>query len=492
MPHTLATQHLSLSPNTQLMIPSPSTPPLSLSYHSPLFCVYITQVFLSPLDFFLENLPDDLLVTSIDLPALDGPTDLPPIPPSLAPSSSSSQLGGLNSTHPNSSQTHAPSVSPLGQPLTQQHSPATSVSPAPKATPPPSTTPSGGGPLVTGAGLTTSAAAVPPNATIVSTSGDPTPALPNVSSTSASPYPNVATPPSSVPMAMGTHARMPYISYSGGMPSSVAPAINSQMTQGGMQQAGMGGYSLRHPAPSPGVMQGQMVHSPNMMSNQHRMMQMRHRPMMHPVHGGHAMMGGHPQQSMGMHHPHMAIHRGAQQMGGVNMAGGGMMQNAGGIHMNPNLHMQYDPRSRMAIVGKPGMHHARMVSPHHVQQHPGMHVQRHQNMIMGGHPHQYMDPSGYQGHMQGYSMVPRQNAMIAPSSQMMPHTQPMIAQQAPSPNPQQNQPPAESNSLPGQLGGAPSPQLQVATPPQQQATPPQQQATPPQQQTPGAAPLTVS
>ncbi|CAI8036377.1 hypothetical protein GBAR_LOCUS20381, partial [Geodia barretti] len=261
-------------------------------------------------DFFLEDLPDDLLVTSIDLPGLDGPatTDLP----SVAGVSQPQQLpAGLNSTPPPPSTSQprslAPSVSPLTQPLSQQQSPATSVSPVAKPTPPLQLNTLGGGPLLKnrgGGGLTTSTAGAPLNTTVVSTSADPTTALPNISSTSATavPYSNMAT---SVSPAMGT-PRMPsasstpfsYNSYSGGM-TSVAAGMNSQV---GMQpQApGMGGY-LRHPGSGQvmGVMPGQqMVHSPNMMRQQHRMMT-RQRKKMHPeVHGG-PMMSTHPQRSMG-------------------------------------------------------------------------------------------------------------------------------------------------------------------------------------------------
>jgi hypothetical protein len=505
-----------LCPQTSKLPPSLHLHPLpSLSYTLPFSCLRFSP------DFFLEDLPDDLLVASIDLPGLDGPatTDLP----GMAGVSQPQQLpAGLNSTPPPPSTAQprslAPSVSPLAQPLSQQQSPATSVSPVAKPTPPPQSNTLGGGPLLNnsiggGGGLSTSTAGAPLNTTVVSTSADPTPALPNISSTSATavPYSNMAT---SVSPAMG-NPRMPsasstpfsYNSYSGGM--TVSAGMNSQVAMQ-PQAPGMGGY-LRHPGSSQvmggPVMHGQqMVHSPNMMTQQQHRLIMRQRQMMHPgVHGG-PMMSTHPQQSMGMpqqiHHSQMAMHRGAaaQQMGqgGMTMGGGGMMQ-PGAMHMNPGMHISYDPRTRMTMVGKPGIHH-RMPGPQHVQHHPGMHHPRPQSMIMGGHPHQYMDPSGYQGHMQrGYSMVPAQNAVLPPHShhQMMAPHMMTQQQQMPVSNPQQShpaqqpRPPSEGvvgqgSPLPGQLGG---PQLQIATPPQSQATPPSQQTTP-QQPTPGQSPAT--
>jgi hypothetical protein len=473
-------------------------------------------------DFFLEDLPDDLLVSSIDLPGLDGPatTDLP----GMAGASQPQQLpAGLNSTPPPPSTSQprslAPSVSPLAQPLSQQQSPATSVSPVAKPTPPQQSNTLGGGPLLNnsiggggGGGLATATAGAPLNTTVVSTSADPTPALPNISSTSATavPYSNMAT---SVSLAMGT-PRMPsasstpfsYNSYSGGM-TSVSAGMNSQVAMQ-PQAPGMGGY-LRHPGSSQvmggAVMAGQqMVHSPNMMTQQHRMIMRQRQMMHHGVHGG-PMMSTHPQQqAMGMHHTQMVMHRGAatQQMGpgGMTMVGGGMMQPGGAMHMNPGMQMSYDHRTRMTMVGKPGIYH-RMPGPPHVQHHPGMHHQRPQSMMTGGHPHQYIDPSGYQGHMQrGYSMVPVQNAVLPPHShhQMMAPHMMTQQQQMPVSNHQQSHHPAQQprppsegvvgqgSPLHGQLGG---PQLQIATPPQSQATPPSQQTTPSQQPTPGVTPL---
>ncbi|CAI8041584.1 CREB-binding protein [Geodia barretti] len=470
-------------------------------------------------DFFLENLPVDLHVavprqdsmsppvTSIDLLGIDGPatTDLP----SMAGVSQPQQLpAGLNSTPPPPSTSQprslAPSVSLLAQPLSQQQSPATSVSPVAKPTPPLQLNTLGGG--RGGGGLTTSTAGAPLNTTVVSTSADPTTALPNISSTSATavPYSNMAT---SVSPAMGT-PRMPsasstpfsYNSYSGGM-TSVAAGMNLRV---GMQPRAlvMGSY-LRHPGPSQGmggaVMPGQqMVHSPNMMTQQHRMMT-RQRKKMHPeVHGG-SMMSTHPQRSMGQNvvlPPHS--HQVSSQM----MAPHILTQQQQMPVSNPTPRQSHPaqqpcPPSK-GVVGEesplPGqqmVHSPNMMTQQHrmmTRQRKKMHPEVHGGPMMSTHPQQSMG----------------QNAVLPPhshqvSSQMMAPHMMTRQQQMPVSNPtprqshpsQQPCPPSkgvagEGSPLPGQLGG---PQFHIAMPPQSQATPTSQQSTPSQQPVPGVTPL---
>lgn len=493
----------------------------------------LLSLFPSLTDFYLEDLPDDLLVNSIDLPSLDGPAtaDLANM---TGLNSQPQTMPGLSATPPTSSQAQimqsSVSMMPQQQQQTTQQLPAASSAVQPtQPHPPPSSTPvplSNSNPQ-RATGLTTSAGA-PPNTTVVSTTADPTPALPNISSTSATAYPaNVANPLPSATLGMTMPPRGPpasnsYNSYVGGMTSS-APAINSQMNPMQPQQTQqMVNYissgSLRHPSatPSMGHMHGQMVHphaqQRNMIAGQPGMIQMRQRqPMMHPMHGASSMMAGHPQAPMGMqHHSHMIAHGGQQ----VGMSGGMMQHNHGAMHMPPNMHLSpYDPRSRMmqpAIMTKPGMsiHHHRMQNPHQMQ-HPAMHPGRiaPRPHVPGNHMQYVGDPSGYQGNMRGgYQVAPGQSGLSphsqAGSSQMLNQQLPVANTVPPNPQnmPTQQQPPrppsegvAQGSPLPGQLSSTAGAQLQVATPPhQQQATHPHQQATPSQPHPQGAAALNVS
>lgn len=497
--------HTDLLPNTVFL----SLRVNSLSYllnpshsHSPFVVQSATSLFTFP-DFLLEDLPDDLLVTNIDLPALDGPstadfTNMPGL------NSAQQPVPGLNSSLPPNSQPHP--TSSMSQSLTQ---PPTSVNPA-VPNPPPSSTPvalqnSNMGTLTTTAGAS-------PNTTVISTSADPTPSLPNISSTSATPYPANAAM-ASVPLsaAMGTHPRMPsastpfsYNSY--GMTSS-APAINSQMNPMQPQQQQMinfvgGGGGVRHPSANPNMSRVpvNIAQQHGMMSQQPGMMQVR-RPMMHHAP---SMMPGHPQQGMGMH---MVANRVQQMNPGMNM-GGGMAHGHGGMTMHPNMHITtYNARTRMmehTMMAKPGIHHHRMQgAPHQMQHHP-MHAhgmnpirQQMQGPVMGPQHHFSGTPSGYHSQVHpGFPMPMGQNPGVVPppthpvSSQMLPQQGMALATSNTATMPQQNMPsqqqqphpPTEGvgqgSPLPGQLhvAGGPGPQLQVATPPQQQATPPQQQA----------------
>ena len=472
-------------------------------------------------------------MTTIDLPALDGPAtaDLANMTGLNSAPSQPQVMPGLNSTPPTSSQgqmmqSNTSSVSMMPQQQTStQPLPAASASSAvqPTQPPPPSSTPvplpNSNAPRATG--MTTSAAAGgPPNTAVISTTAHPTPALPNISSTSAAQYPaNVANPLSSATpgMAMaprGPPASIPYNSYVGGMTSS-APAINSQMNPMQPQPAQqmvnyMGGTgSLRHPpgTHSMGPVPGQLVHHQQqraMMAGQPGMMQLRQRQptMMHPVHGGSSMMPG---QAMGMqHHSHMITH-GGQTMG----MGGRLMQHNPGMHMAaPNIHLSpYDPRSGMmqpTMISKSGMsiHHHRMANPHPIQ-HPAMRMAPRPH-VAPNHMQYVGDPlGGYQGNMRGgYPVAPGQSALSphsqAGSAQMMnqqlattvpTNQQNMLTQQQPPRPPSEPQ----GSPLPGQLTSAAGTQLQVATPPQQQqVTPPHQQATPSQQHAQGAAAHNVS
>ena len=446
---------------------------------------------LSPLpDFFLGDLPDDLLVTNIDLPALDGPStaDLTNMTcPNSTTAQLQQQLAGLNSTPPNSLQARPtqPSVSPMTRP--PPTSAAANLTPQ---QPPPASTPvplhNSSSPHMAGMTTTSSAstAGVSPNASVIRTYANPTPALPSISSTFTAPYPaNVAT-------ALPGMTRLPsasttfYNSY-GGMTLS-APAIKSQMNPMQQQQQQQqpqqsqqmvdymsGSGSLQHPSANMGPVSAQMVQQWNMMSGQPGMVVMRQR-LVHP-----SMMSHPQQQTMRMQqHTHMAMRQ-------INMAGGGtcMIQpDDGDMHMDPNIHLTaYDPRTCMM--------HGMTPRP-----------QLQGNPIMGGAPHQYVaDPTGHQSHIRGgYLMGPVQNTLPPQShpasSQMMTQQHPMqlpAANAVPQPNMlSQQQPPCPTFEGVGQARQPPGPQLQVAPPPQ---LPPQQQATPPRMPNHAAmVPITVS
>ena len=471
---------------------------------------------LSPLpDIFLRDLPDDLLVTNIDLPTLDEPSmaDLTNMTCTNSTTVQPQQeLAGLNSTPPNSLQTQPtqPSVSPMTQP------PPTSAAPTPTPQPPPpASTPiplhNSSSPHM--AGMTTtpsvSIAGVSPNVSVIRTYANPTPALPSISSTSTALYPaNVAAAPPSMTRLPSASTTFPYNSY-GGMTSS-APAIKSQMNPMQQQQPQQsqqmvnymsGSGSLRHPSVNMGPVSAQMVQR-NMMGGQPGMVVMRQRMV-------HSSMMSHPQQqAMRMqHHAHMAMNCAGQ----INMVGGGMIQpDHGDIHMDPNIHLTaYDPRAHMmqtSLVSKPSM----PMHPHRMQHHmqyPTMHGMTHRpqlqgNPVMGGAPHQYVaDPTSYQSHMRGgYPMGPVQN-MLPPQSH--PASSQMMTQQHPLQLPAANNVPQQSmlsqqQPLCPRFEGVkqarqpPGPQLQVAPPLQLQATPSQQQATRPQLPNQAAmAPITV-
>lgn len=498
-----------LLPNTVFCLCMSTLEPSSPLTLPLLLCNISTSLFTFP-DFLLEDLPDDLLVTSIDLPALDGPstaefTNMP----GLSSNPAQQPLPGLNSSLANSQPRPAASMSPMSQTLAQ---PATSVNAA-APNPPPSSTPVG---MQNSSPCVGTSAGASPNTTVISTSADPTPSLPNISSTSATQYPANAAVAAPVPHAavMATNPRMPpasttfpYNSYAG-MTSS-APSINSQMNPMQPQQpqqqhmmnfvGGGGGGGLRHPSASPNMsrMPMNMAQQHTMMSQQQGMMQVRQRPMMHSAHG-HPMMTGHPQQSMAMHMP---MNRVQQMNPGMNMGGG---MGPGGIPMHPNIHMTtFNPRTGLmehTMVSKHGMHHHRMPGVPHQMQHPVIHTsgmnpvrQQIQGQVMVPQHQFSATPSGYHGQMRSsYTMPMNQNAAMLPphsnpgSSQMLSQQQQgmqlatsTIPQNMPSQQ-QQPRPPSEGvgqgSPLPGQLPGGPGPQLQVATPPQQQATPPQQQA----------------
>ena len=433
-------------------------------------------------------------------------------------SSQPQQLSGLNSTPSSQTQSLSSSVPPpmpAGGVLPSTSVP-NSANPVVVSTSSSSTAQllNSNSPRV-GSNMTTSTAGAPPNTTVISTSADPTPVLPNVSSTSATtPYPPPHTPLSIAPGMAGSHPRMPSASspYNTYVMTSSAPGINSAMQQQQIinYMGGGGASSLRHPGPSPnmGPVPGQMMPSRNMIVGQPAMMQqMRHRSMMPTVHGAPSMMTNpqHQQQMNIHHHTQLAMNRSGQQMPpGMNMGGAMIQPGHGPIHMQqPNIHMTaYDPRTRMlqtTLVHKPGMQPHRIQSPHHMHQHPGIHPGRQQipgNMVISGGTHQYVDHSGYM--RSGYPMGPGQNTLPPPSSQMM--NQQHLPPNSPQNMPSQQQPPrppsegvvGQGSPIPGQLPGAPGPQLQVATPPQQHTPPPQQQTTPPQQQNTGVSPqLTV-
>lgn len=463
--------------------------------------------------------------------------------------STPSQVQGLNSAPPTNSQPLSGPVSsplkqppPQAQPQGQPQAPSVPTASGFNAQPTPPSS-SAAVPLYNAprmGGLTSTAGVPSPSMAVVSTSADPTPALPNVSTTPASLYPASAVHSSVSNMA--THgprptpasASYPYSSY---MPmSSSAPAISSQMNamhhphphpqQQSMNYMVNSAAALRHSTSNPHMvnqMAGMMQQQPGMLAQQPGMMQpgmMQSRPrtMVHPGHA-HSMVAPHVQQPpMGMH-PQMAISRTQQAMGPSLGMGGVMQPGPAGMAMHPGMHHGgYSPRPGMlhAVGPKVGMamqqHHARLQGqmPHPGMHNPGMAGGMRQAMPSPAHssppvPQQpfAMDPSVYQGQMRpGYSLTHGQGSsglppppthtstslpgQMTPPTQQLPPPPPVPNAGLPSaqsmPGQQLPRPPSngmvQSSPLPSQLASGPGmQQLSVGAPLQ----PPPPQATPPPQ-----------
>ena len=369
------------------------------------------------------------------------------------------------------------------------------------------------------AGLNASGAGAPsPQPTSISTSGDPTPTLPSVSS---SPAHNIAMSSSwnqQRSFSPASNASSLAMSMSGAMTATTQSSMNplvSTMTGPspqmmtaqrmgpqhamGMQPGGMGPMRVSHPqAPAMGMQQTHntmmrvnpsVMGHPSMGMTAHGHVGMGRPNMMQPsnMHGRMGISQAHYMQSYNAMHP-MQQHQLRGHMNPAMRAGQPTM--AGGMHhMNPHLPPSHPMRSQMVSPSMQSqmMHRAQMVGGGGYGQNSMMGQPPHATMLTASQPQmQTAGPPTQQ--VQHVSLMQQQQQM---SPQQQQHLQQLRAQQQ---QQQQQQPPQQVN--PASISPIPAQQQQqqqhaamsAPTPPlggpqqQQQQTPPQQQLQQQQQQ----------